>query len=295
MNYKSPIEFYFQSPHTGWCPTSIFEALYKKYLSLNKYNISHRELISNGEYNSSDSPHHLVIRNVNTKKYKACSYWDNVIALTTDSLGWSNDLCLGIYSSVQCTRSPLITPASYCCYTKDIEELITNNNILFENKVILPNKLHFRGQLYGDRKSIYDTIKEDDQITLTNNILSRSEYILEINQSKICLSLNGQAEICNRDIEILGAASVLFRPKLEITKFHNPLIEGFHYIVFEYNSSPHEQISIIKEKYNQIKRDEELLRYIAYNGNEWFKENGTISANVDVLYSLLNIKELINE
>ena len=52
-------------------------------------------------------------------------------------------------------------------------------------------------------------------------------------------------------------------------------------------------MKIIKEKYNEIKENDQLLREIAKNGYEWYMENGTTQANVDILKNILNIDLII--
>ena len=103
--------------------------------------------------------------------------------------------------------------------------------------------------------------------------------------------MNGAGEICNRDIEILSVGSVLLRPKLKQI-FHDPLIENFHYISFENGSTPKEQLEIIRAKYEEIKTNHDLLNTVAKNGLDWYKRNGTINANVEILKKIININKL---
>jgi hypothetical protein len=50
---------------------------------------------------------------------------------------------------------------------------------------------------------------------------------------------------------------------------------------------------IIKEKYDEIKDNDDLLREISKNGHEWYMKNGTTQGNVDILKNILNIDLLI--
>jgi hypothetical protein len=54
-----------------------------------------------------------------------------------------------------------------------------------------------------------------------------------------------------------------------------------------------EQMKIIKEKYNEIKDNDDLLRKISKSGHEWYIKNGTTQGNVDILKNILNIDLII--
>ena len=110
--------------------------------------------------------------------------------------------------------------------------------------------------------------------------------------NKICLSLNGAGEICNRDIEVLSARSALLRPKLNL-QFHNELIPDYHYISFEMDKDPIVLNKIILDRYNEVKDDIEFLRYISENGYQWYLENGTIESNVRILKEIIKINKLL--
>jgi hypothetical protein len=128
-------------------------------------------------------------------------------------------------------------------------------------------------------------------IRLDDNKIPITDYLMELDNTKISLSLNGAGEICNRDIEILSMKSVLLRPKLTQT-FHNGLIDGVHYIGFEYNDDPKLQTDIILKKFNEIKDNENLLKNISENGYKWYLNNGTIKSNVNILEKIVDINLL---
>jgi hypothetical protein len=177
------------------------------------------------------------------------------------------------------------TPFSYMAYSIRFEELSLTRKLFTEKS---KNELSFRGFLYGMRLSLADLNK----FPITQEKLFPEErYFEELTENKICLSLNGAAEICNRDLEILSAGSVLFRPKLN-QKFYNDLIPNFHYIPFDLSENPIEQMEIIERKYDEIKDNNQLLSEIAENGYKWYHENGTTNANVDILKQILNINLL---
>jgi hypothetical protein len=284
---NSILKFYFQPSFSGWMPTSIFQGVYDYYKSTygDMAQCDNTSVYYNNNSASRTGPHHLIIENSNTKKYIVISYWDMVYELLNDYNGWNNKNCLGIYSSVNAKTFNKITASSYCCYNTDTERkmVLTDKNIL--NK---PNdKLFFRGYLHGHRYSLrHSTFVSGNKILL-------DDYIKEIASYKIGLSLNGVAEICNRDMEILGVGSVLLRPKLIQTEFHNSLIPDIHYVSFDLVKDSKLQEEIILEKYNQILKDKEYMLYIATNGLDWYNKNGSRAANIEILRKIINIQELL--
>lgn len=232
------------------------------------------------------SPHLMTIRNDDTKKYFLVSYWDKAIELTYTGNGWDYENCVGIVTSsgVHYDLTNII-PFSYMTYSLDFEKESNETIIPFENKK--NTDLNFRGFLYEMRYELNKIAPNQ----ITNNKLPVNEYVKELNENKICLSLNGAGEICNRDMEILSVGSVLLRPLLK-QKFFDPLIPNYHYIPFDISEDPKIQWEIILEKFNEIKNDNEKLKYIAYNGLNWYKNNGTINSNVDILKKIINIEKL---
>jgi len=284
---ENKLTFYFQPSFSGWMPTSIFQGLYDYYESIygNRVQSDNNSIQYNHNAGCKTGPHHLIIENPNTKKYIVVSYWDMVYELLNDHNGWDNKNCLGIYSSVNSKIFDQITPSSYCCYNIAIEREIDLTDKQILNKP--NNELLFRGYLHGHRFFLKNLS------FMTDKRIPFNEYVQEIYSHKIGLSLNGAAEICNRDMEILGVGSVLLRPKLEQTEFHNDLIPDTHYVSFDLVEDSKLQEEIILEKYNQILKDKEYMLYIAKNGLDWYNKNGSRAANIEILTKIIKIKELL--
>lgn len=284
---QNQLVFYFQPSFSGWMPTSIFQGVYDYYKLLYKDKIKcdNTSIKYNNNAACKTGPHHLIIENLNTKKYIVISYWDMVYELLNDDNGWNNKNCLGIYSSVNAKTFSQIKPASYCCYNTIIEDNINLVNKNIHNKP--NNKLLFRGYLHGHRFSLKNLF------FMTNERISFVDYVKEISSHKIGLSLNGAAEICNRDMEILGVGSVLLRPKLIQTKFYNDLIPDFHYVSFDLVEDIKLQEEIILERYNSILKDTEYMIYVATNGLDWYNKNASRFANIDILTKIIDIKNLL--
>lgn len=274
-------------------PTSIYETLFKEYKSRygDLITSDNTTILYNNNYGHRSGPHHLIIENSTTKYYKVVTYWDRACELLNDDCEWNNSMCLGIYSSVDCKTYPKIHKTSYCVHNTTIENAINTVNTNFNKKN--RNSLFFRGFLYGDRYLISSSLSEDmNFIKISKDRVPYLEYIQELNSYQIGLSFNGAAEICNRDIEILGVGSVLLRPKLVNTDFLNPLIPEFHYVSFETSPDPKTQLEILREKHNMLLKDRDYMMYVAINGRQWYNENGSCRGNVSVLSQVLNIETL---
>lgn len=237
---------------------------------------------------SNDSGYFLTITNPITKKYIVVSYWDKSYDLKSKSCGWSYDKCVDLICSCGIRDDIKYTPFTYIFNNKDFYNIIDEVDIPFNKKEDLD--LLFRGNLYGYREELQKISPKN----ITDTIINPKDYLLEISKRKISLSLNGAAEICHRDIEIMSTGSVLLRPELTV-KFHNKLIPWVHYIPFKFNPnySPKKQWEIIKDTFNGVRNDEKLLTEISDNSLKWFKQNGTISSNIELLKKLINIKNIL--
>ena len=273
------IEVTYEIPHTNWTTTNMYHKFYS-YLSEN-YECIHKEPTRIG-YGSPNSPHMMTIKNIENNKYFVVSYWDYNDDVYNSSYGWDVDNMVELFTSsgIHCFDFKF-TPFSYMAYTTEYD-IYSKNIVPYDEKP--NNELTFRGYLHGMRH----WLNALNEIPMKNDTVSTFDYFTELTNNKICLSLNGCGEICNRDIEIMAAGSVLLRPLLK-QKFHNELIPNVHYIPFDNSNDPVEQMRIIKDKYNEVKNDDNLLRKISNNGYEWYLKNGTVQANVDILKSILNI------
>jgi hypothetical protein len=285
------LKFYFQPPFSGWMPTSIFNSLYKYYKAIYKDQIASDDTIQyNSESGHRTSPHHLIIENIYTKKYKVITYCDYPKQILTDiSGGWDNKNCLGIYACPDSAFSDQIIPSSYCAYNRDVIHYIKNKKTSFSTK---NSGLCFRGYLYNERYVLSKYLNDQNIIKIFQDKLDYIKYAKELNFYQIGLSLNGIAEICNRDMEILSAESVLLRPKLVTSNFHNPLIPDFHYVTFPVLNDPRDQIDAIISIYESLQKDYDKMSYVAKNGYDWYNINGSEDGNVSVLSSIINIEEL---
>jgi len=282
------IEFRFESPHSAWAPLYVFNGFFENFQQENpSLDISFVNSASSMHRSPCgiDSAHIMTITNKVNGKYLIVSYWDHPIDYTKPFHGWQVENCVEIISSSGSKPEYSFTPFSYLPYSIKFDQLSENSCPLVDKK---NNKLFFRGYLYGQRLNLHNV---DPSIISDQKLFPEEKYFNELNNNKINLSLNGAGEICNRDFEILSSRSVLLRPKLEL-EFHNKLIPNYHYVTYEPDPNPKFEMDSIKETFNRIKDDTEFLTFISENGYSWFKENGTVKSNIEILKKIINIDKL---
>jgi hypothetical protein len=282
------IEFIFENPHHNWSVLHVFKKYYEWFISQhNDINISYKNSSEYYDGNPSGiySPHNLVITNLDTKKCIVVSYWDRPIEMTWKNNGWNDRNIIEIICSSGTSPEMGFTPFSYLPYLTNFDELSLNSKKMNDKT---NNELEFKGFLYGERLNL----SKLGRVKITDDKISPVEtYFNYLTNNKICLSLNGAGEICNRDMEILSSRSVLLRPNLTL-EFHNKLIPNYHYISFEYSSDPQIQSQNIIDKFNEIKDNNDLLNFISENGYNWYLENGMVNSNVEILKKIININKL---
>jgi hypothetical protein len=281
------LEFRYETPTHDWAVLHVFNA-YHRFLQLDKkFNIVHTNLggLQNRYAGGVNSAQILMIKNIDNKKYILVSYWDNVKDLVFDTHGWDPHNCVEIITSSGPNEKIKVTPFSYLTYSKQFHDLTKNAKPLKNKK---NNDLFFKGYLYGVREQLAKTGLINISSQKTHPLVN---YFNELSDNRICLSFNGAGEICNRDIEILGARSVLLRPALK-TKFYNELKDGVHYISFKESEDPIEQCCLILDKFKEIKNDNALLKTISENGYEWYLNNGSVNSNVGILKKIINLEKI---
>lgn len=295
-----------------WCANVIFEQLYSKLV--NSYPNIVFKLIDSVQYSEYLGIHHhgfpgkkfgyhrMIIENTNNGKYFVVNYGDTLTCINKSN-GWDIENLVEIFSSTGAHEDTVFfkrnnveyTPSSYCCRSVNGEKFITDSVFLQSNTT----QLYFRGDLYLFRKHLL----HDNRFTIYNTYndsLDEIDYLKELKNNFISLSLNGTGEICHRDIESFGTFCTVIRPELTV-QFHNKLISNYHYIGVPVNDLYHltpQQFYFqfsdrLYEKYLQIKDDTTLLRNISKNARKWYLENGTINSNVEILHSLINFDKLI--
>jgi hypothetical protein len=48
----------------------------------------------------------------------------------------------------------------------------------------------------------------------------------------------------------------------------------------------------VHQRFMEVKDDHEYIKFVSENGRKWYEENGTVDANVNIIYNLLDFKKL---
>ena len=184
-------------------------------------------------------------------------------------------------------------PWSYAPINKFVEQYIEDSYNANLPKTI-PDRPRYRCHPADWVRQHIMTDSRFDGINKATGSLNSDDYIKELASHRINISTNGNAEICNRDFEIMGLGNVLIRPTL-VGKFHDPLIPGKHYIGVDYENylDLKSVADSLIDTYNRVKQDNELMDYIGKNARDWYVKNGTIDANVDILIKLVDFSKLM--
>ena len=300
------LNFIFEEGAYEWGYKSIFLG-FQKYCLQNIHDINFncldsfyvRQSLNYNGPNQKYGPMYCTIENPETKKYILISYWDKL----TDVINlFDLENCVDVYSSAgghkdDITFKPIdfnYTPISYVSTRTIYEDEIeyAYNNL---TPHIKQDKLLFRGLLYLFRRYL----SKDPRFNVTGEKIDFKDYIQNARQNYVNLNLNGAAELNQRDIELLGTGTAILRLQLS-TKFHNELIPDYHYISVKFDDLDSSNKNIfyknlsdrILDRYNEVKDNIDYLKFVGENGRKWYKENGTIQANIDILSKLVNFNKL---
>lgn len=307
------IDIIYEHNAPGHCWNSIFEK-YSQYCVENlkdidvqiKNSVQLREGRdgSRGKYGA----FYMMVFNRDTKKYILISYWDQLTdVLRADEGSFDLENCVEIITSSGTNKGDICytpidfdyTPFSYIVGNNasgtEIERVYNLGVEKTHN-----DRLKFRGYLYGVRDFLHND-NRFDIIDSASQYKLGVDYMKELASSTINLSLNGAAEICYRDMEILGLGTALFRFELS-TKFHNPLIPNHHYISvpyrdikykYGYTDDYYKKLSDrLFDRFEQVKHQHDFIKFVADNGRRWYLENATVDANVKLLTQLVDFTKL---
>lgn len=154
---------------------------------------------------------------------------------------------------------------------KLLEQLLETNGILSyndrEHKSIFIGNYECKEQAdFRDTNTRWDNVIDKYHCTKGKTYLfTHEEYLLNLRNSKFGLCLRGYGTKCHREVELMAFGTVLIvTPKVSVSSFLEPLIEGTHYI---YVTSPNE----IKEKLEAI--TEEKWNQMSKSCYEWYQRN----------------------
>jgi hypothetical protein len=191
-------------------------------------------------------------------------------------------------------RKPLMIPV----------DKVSEDDYLFNYKKPVQDKIKkalFIGNVYSGRTEIVDILKKHPLFDIRHYIREVgypfSEYINEMQKYSMCLSLNGFAEICYRDIEAMAIQVPILRSRF-LNDYHNELIADYHYIAgsepcengfLRYSKLAKEIADQFIDKIESVIDNEEYLNNIALNGRQYYENNCTIKSIADNATKLINL------
>jgi hypothetical protein len=164
------------------------------------------------------------------------------------------------------------------------------------------NKIIFNGACYAERGMYKNYLKGAENFDFRSKHefpQTKMEYFDDLSHSKFGLSLNGAAIWSYRDFEYFGMGLINLRSKMNV-KFHEPLIDGFHYLnvldeeVKECLYSCDDRNIFLDLLNQKIKNKTENtdLELMRKNANEWFQRNCLPDAQLNLLESYLENFEI---
>lgn len=287
------------------------------------------------------SPAALTIVNPINKKRIILSYVDNsrFILYKDEMYGWLPDtmqqlFCLSdivpMRKAVESYKTNKHTPVfrqigsnEQLSLDLDLEKIIQPLNQvvyfsrfdLFEADDICANKqpanrreqkMLFRGMFHNTRQFMAERTNHEE-IHFTQQRLDPEDYAKELVNYRCGLSLNGVAEISNRDLELMAVGMPIIRPLFRNVEFYEPLVPNVHYIPYDYerhligietggdaplNYDYNLQVSALIDKWEEVKTNYELLDYVGNNAREWYLRNGKLDMQAKIFTDLCDIQSL---
>lgn len=237
----------------------------------------------------------VIIENPENNKYFLITCCDKIHCIKGE---WDMENCIEIFPSCGVHSEDLnytpngmeYTPISCLSIRKTLEDKAQELYKLNTPK-ITPDKPHFRGCGYLFREWLVET--KDPRFIMECDRIPDSEYILELSKYSISIDINTVAEISGRTVDSLALGLALIRPKLTIN-FHNELIPDFHYAAVRCNNLSNYPLlaDAYIERFEELKKDKDLVHFLSVNGRKWYEENATIDSYVGIVKNLIDFRKL---
>lgn len=249
----------------------------------------------------------LVLENPENGKFFLISQCDRVLTFLPEPNFYEGKTCveiftyLGVHYPIGGNESNLVSDFKpWFKYTRikprldaisaypKIESLFESNQK--NDNRITPDKLTFRGTLYG-RRGIFIGRPEFE---LLAGRIDHDCFLEELNQNNINIDLSGAVEITNRAWEIMGLGCALIRTKPMI-EFQEPLIPDYHYLCAkpEIESDSKLFVDAHVEAFEKLKKDKDLQVYLANNARKWYERNISMEAHVNSIINKLDFTKLL--
>jgi hypothetical protein len=299
----------------SWGPPTVFAKAFDKFVELYKDNpeikFTHfeslklkREALGEGVMDNDQlsiyNPCLMTIKSRYTGKFYLVTYCDQVKDLFLfPSRTIDLNLMRGLITSIGCVFSDIdfepisflkYIPIGYVPLNPNAEDAIEKYQTVEKT---IPEKMRFRNFPNDPFRAYIMTDDRFEGVDKRDNLLMVDEYMRELASHKINLSLNGHAEVCHRDMEIMGLGNVLLRTKF-VCQFHEPLIPDYHYVAVDVeNFRDYKSIADkLINKYNEIKDKHDFLNFVGKNAREWYLRNGCTDGNANLLTKIVDLNKL---
>jgi len=176
-----------------------------------------------------------------------------------------------------------------------------NLDVIYEKRKYIKNKLdkiYFKGST--GYRSFLDNISSD--IITDYNYISPSEnYLNDLINYKIGLSIDGVGEFCYRDVELMGIGVPMLRYEF-LSQMNTPLIPNYHYISVDrpndlplYREGNKCHADKLIERYKEVVNDIEFLDFISKNAKQYFDDNLKYKNLIPKTFKLLELKDWIKQ
>lgn len=339
---KELIVRYQYNPTPSWSPHIIFNKIYDALVSTHKditfTRVEEHFINKPSDWTYYVNPHVMGIENPITGKKIIVSYADNNkgMFLKDTQFGWNPKTIVQAFISsdyrtivhaltnkldrsfvefsqhdIDVTIPPSVfVPFSYPVWsvpfgTTIVPQLYSSRETLALSKN-RKQELHFRGLLWEPRAAILHS-GTHPEIHYTGERLCDLEYGKELLQYRCGISLNGNAEICNRDIELMSLGIPILRPTLICSETHVPLIPNYHYIAFDFEREPLNAAvypgaplnynsklvwDAMVTRWEEVKHDYDYLDFVGNNGRLWYEQHGEYDQHVKLFMNKVNLSLL---
>jgi hypothetical protein len=236
---------------------------------------------------------YIIIENPDNKKYFVISYWDKLRGMS-EGTHWDLENMVELFAAIGVQDNEKdfkpadisYTPVSNMCLHITAEERIQQ---VWQTPKTTPEYLYFKGGDYDFRSHVY----RDGRIKIDNIRVLQYDFIDMLAKDSIIIDINGASEISHRTFDAFGLGAALIRPKLTI-KYHNELIPDYHYAALKCDDLGDwdKVIDAYFERFEDLKKDPELVHFLSANGRKWYEENATVKAHASLLKQLINFNKL---
>jgi len=235
----------------------------------------------------------IIIENPENKKYFLISHMDKLGCVAS----WDLENCVEIFAAVgghaedfHYAPCPIpytpISPPLYVHTWEIIAEKYYHQNL----PKITPERPFFMSLVpYLFREYIHNDPRFDSHAAK----IPYEEFIKIFGGHSIVIDINSVAEISNRTMDAFALGCALLRPKFTL-KFHNELIPDFHFAAVKCDdiSNYKELADAYIERFEELKKDKDLVHFLSVNGRKWYEENVTLESHINILNKVINIEKL---